>query len=57
MSVFIIRRLMQSILVVCVMAVLVFSGVNLGGDPGEMMVHDEADQAEREREYVATTSS
>ena len=49
MSVFIIRRLMQSILVVFVMSFLVFSGVNLVGDPVEMMVHDEADQAERER--------
>ena len=40
---------MQSILVVFIMSFLVFSGVNLVGDPVEMMVHDEADQAERER--------
>ena len=49
MTVFIIRRLMQSVLVVFVMSFLVFSGVNLVGDPVEMMVNDEADQAERER--------
>jgi len=49
MTVFIIRRLMQSVLVVFVMSFLVFGGVNLVGDPVEMMVHDEADQEERER--------
>ena len=49
MTVFIIRRLMQSILVVFVMSFLVFGGVNLVGDPVEMMVSDEADQEERER--------
>ncbi len=49
MTVFIIRRLMQSILVVFVMSFLVFGGVNIVGDPVEMMVSDEADQAERER--------
>ena len=49
MTVFIIRRLLQAILVVWAMSFLVFSGVNLVGDPVEMMVNDEADQAERER--------
>ena len=49
MTVFIIRRLMQSIIVVFVMSFLVFGGVNLVGDPVEMMVSDEADQEERER--------
>jgi len=49
MTVFIIRRLIQAILVVWAMSFLVFSGVNLVGDPVEMMVNDEADQAERER--------
>ena len=49
MTVFIIRRLMQSVLVVFVMSFLVFGGVNLVGDPVEMMVSDEADQEERER--------
>ncbi|MBT6885902.1 MAG: ABC transporter permease [Rhodospirillaceae bacterium] len=49
MTVFIIRRLVQSVLVVFVMSFLVFGGVNLVGDPVEMMVSDEADQEERER--------
>ncbi len=49
MTVFIIRRLMQSVLVLFVMSFLVFSGVNLVGDPVEMMVSDEATQEERER--------
>jgi peptide/nickel transport system permease protein len=49
MTVFIIRRLMQSVVVVLLMSFLVFGGVNLVGDPVEMMVSDEADQEERER--------
>lgn len=49
MTVFIIRRLMQSVLVVLVMSFLVFGGVNIVGDPVEMMVSDEADQEERDR--------
>jgi peptide/nickel transport system permease protein len=40
---------MQSIVVLFVMSFLVFGGVNIVGDPVEMMVSDEADQAERER--------
>lgn len=49
MSVFIIRRLLQSIVVVFVMSLLVFIGVNIVGDPVDMMVNPEADQAEIER--------
>jgi len=48
-TVFIIRRLLQAVLVVWAMSFLVFVGVNMVGDPVEMMVNDEADQAERER--------
>ena len=48
MSVFIIRRLMQSALVVIVMSFIVFSGVFLVGDPVEILVSDDADQEERE---------
>lgn len=48
MTVFIIRRLMQAFLVVLVMSFLVFSGVFLVGDPVEILVADDADQAERE---------
>ncbi len=49
MSVFIIRRLMQSVLVVWIMSLLVFVGVNIVGDPVDMLVNPEADQAEIER--------
>ena len=46
MSVFIIRRLMQSIIVVAVMSLIVFVGVNIVGDPVDMLINPEADQAE-----------
>lgn len=49
MSVFIIRRLMQSIGVVFIMSLLVFVGVNLIGDPTDMLINPEADQAEIDR--------
>ncbi len=49
MSVFIIRRLLQSAVVVLVMSLLVFVGVNVVGDPVHMLVNPEADQAEIER--------
>ena len=53
MTVFIIRRLLQAILVVWAMSFLVFSGVNLVGDPVEMMVNDEADQGQaHKKKYV-----
>jgi peptide/nickel transport system permease protein len=45
-SVFIIRRLMQSIIVVAVMSLIVFVGVNIVGDPVDMLINPEADQAE-----------
>jgi peptide/nickel transport system permease protein len=48
-SVFIIRRLMQSIGVVFIMSLLVFVGVNLVGDPTDMLINPEADQAEIDR--------
>ena len=49
MTVFIIRRLMQSSVVVAVMSLLVFVGVNIVGDPVDMLINPEADQAEIER--------
>lgn len=49
MTVFIIRRILQSAVVLFVMSFLVFTSVNLVGDPVEMMVSDEATQEERER--------
>jgi peptide/nickel transport system permease protein len=48
-SVFIIRRLLQSIVVVFVMSLLVFVAVNIVGDPVYMLINPEADQAEIER--------
>lgn len=49
MIAFIIRRLMQSALVVAVMSVIVFFGVNVVGNPVDMLINPEADQAEIER--------
>lgn len=49
MSVFIIRRLMQSVLVVLIMSVIVFVGVHVVGDPVDMLINPEADQAEIDR--------
>lgn len=49
MTVFIIRRLMQAALVVLVMSLLVFGGVFLVGDPVDMLVAEDADQAERQK--------
>lgn len=49
MTVFIIRRLMQAAVVVFLMSLLVFFGVNVVGDPVYMLVSSDADQAEIER--------
>ncbi len=49
MSVFIIRRLLQSSIVVAVMSLIVFVGVNVVGDPVDMLINPEADQAEIDR--------
>jgi peptide/nickel transport system permease protein len=49
MTVFIIRRLMQSIAVMFVMSFLVFGGVNLVGDPTEIFLNDEATEEERQQ--------
>ncbi|MBO6560037.1 MAG: ABC transporter permease [Nisaea sp.] len=48
MTVFVIRRLLQAALVMIIMSLLVFGGVFLVGDPVEMLVADDADQAERQ---------
>jgi peptide/nickel transport system permease protein len=47
-SVFIIRRLLQSLLVVVVMSWIVFFGVNVVGDPVDTLINPESDQAEIE---------
>lgn len=49
MSVYIVRRLIQSGVVVVAMSLIVFLGVNVIGDPVHMFVSPEADQAEIER--------
>ncbi len=49
MTAFILRRSLQSILVLFVMSILVFVGVNLVGDPVDMLINPEADQQEIER--------
>ncbi|MEL6205583.1 MAG: ABC transporter permease [Pseudomonadota bacterium] len=46
MTVFVIRRLMQAVLVVILMSVIVFFGVNVVGNPVDMLVSPDADQAE-----------
>ncbi len=48
MSVFITRRVLQSLVVVFVMSLLVFFGVNIVGDPVDMLINPEADQADIE---------
>jgi peptide/nickel transport system permease protein len=49
MTAFLIRRLMQAGVVVLVMSWIVFFGVNVVGNPVEILVSPEADQAERLR--------
>lgn len=49
MSVFIVRRLLQSLLVIVVMSLLVFAGVYAIGNPVEILVAPDATQLERER--------
>jgi len=49
MTVFIIRRLLQSAVVVLVMSLLVFTGVNIVGDPVDMLINPEAEPAEIEQ--------
>jgi peptide/nickel transport system permease protein len=48
-SVYIIRRLLQSVVVLFIMSILVFVGIYVVGDPVDIMLNPEADQAEMER--------
>lgn len=48
MSVFIIRRLLQALIVIFVMSLIVFFGINVVGDPVDLLISPEADQAEME---------
>ena len=49
MTAFILRRSLQSIVVLFVMSLIVFVGVNLVGDPVDILINPEADQAEIDR--------
>lgn len=49
MTVFIIRRLLQSVLVLAIMTVIVFAGVYAIGNPIDILISPDATQAERER--------
>jgi peptide/nickel transport system permease protein len=48
-SVFVIRRILQSLLVVLVMSLVVFVGVNIVGDPVYILISDDMTQQEIER--------
>ena len=48
MSIFITRRVLQSLVVIFVMSLLVFFGVNIVGDPIDMLINPEADQEDIE---------
>ena len=49
MTAFIIRRTLQAVLVVFLMSIIVFFGVNVIGDPVDMLISPDADQEEIER--------
>jgi len=53
MTVFILRRLLQTLLVLWITSVLVFGGLFLIGDPVEILVNPTADQIEKERATAA----
>ncbi len=53
MTTWMLRRLIQAVFVMLVMTVIVFIGVNVIGDPVEILISPEADQAERARAVAA----
>ncbi len=53
MTVYVLRRLLQTLVVLLVTSMLVFGGLYLVGDPVEMLVNPAADQAERARAAAA----
>ncbi len=53
MTIWILRRLFQAVLVMLAMTVIVFVGVNVIGDPIEILISPDADQAERLRAIAA----
>ena len=53
MATWLVRRLIQAVFVVMAMTVIVFVGVNVIGDPIEILISPEADAAERARAIAA----
>ena len=53
MSVFIIRRLLQSSLVIVAMSLIVFFSVNVIGNPVDILINPEFDQEEMDRAIKA----
>ena len=53
MTVFLVRRLMQSVVVLCIMSIIVFAGVYAIGNPVDILISPDADQFERERAIAA----
>jgi peptide/nickel transport system permease protein len=53
MITWLLRRLFQAVLVVLAMTIIVFIGVNVIGDPVEILISPDADQAERIRAIAA----
>ena len=49
MTVFVLRRLAQTLLVLLITSVLVFGGLFMIGDPVEILVNPSADQIEKDR--------
>jgi peptide/nickel transport system permease protein len=52
-AVFIIRRSLQSVVVLLVMSLLVFVGVYAIGNPIDILINPQADQIDRERAIAA----
>ena len=53
MLIFIIRRSLQSVVVLLVMSLLVFVGVYAIGNPIDILINPQADQQDRERAIAA----
>lgn len=53
MTVYLLRRVLQSLMVLVAMSVIVFAGVYAIGDPVEILISPDADQMERERAIIA----
>jgi peptide/nickel transport system permease protein len=49
MTTWLIRRLIQALFVIIAMSVIVFIGVHVVGNPVDILISPEADQAERAR--------